>query len=147
MQSILNIQECPVLPQGGHSDKKASSLPTSDLSAPELSLFKQLHSSKMKSLCLGTNFVLLAFLLSGHANAHHAVAVHFDKSQSVKVRGMVVEFELRSPHATIVIDGSIVGEDGNPVGDTERWEIASISAPGLRRLGMDRNTLKPPQMK
>ena len=60
---------------------------------------------------------------------------------------MVVEFELRSPHATIVIDGSIVGEDGNPVGDTERWEIASISAPGLRRLGMDRNTLKPPQMK
>jgi len=99
--------------------------------------------SRMRSLCFGTSFVLLPILLSGHANAHHAVAVHFDKSQSVKVRGTVVEFKLRSPHATIVIDGSIVGEDGNPVGDTERWEIASISAPGLRRLGMDRNTLKP----
>ena len=80
--------------------------------------------------------------MSGQAIAHHAVAAHFDKNKSIAVRGVIVEFKLRSPHATIVIDGSVLDEDSQRSGDVERWEIESISAPGLRRLGIDRNTFK-----
>ncbi|MGY8789556.1 MAG: DUF6152 family protein, partial [Pseudomonadales bacterium] len=37
--------------------------------------------------------------------AHHSFSLHFDMSTRIEIRGTVVDFKLRSPHASMVVDG------------------------------------------
>ena len=89
---------------------------------------------------------VVAFLGIGaipiESNAHHAVSAHFDESQTLTLQGIVVDFKLRSPHATFVLDGALIDDAGRQIGDIQTWEIESISAPGLRRLGIDPDTFQ-----
>lgn len=86
---------------------------------------------------------LAAGVCSASAYAHHSVIAHFDNTREIELRGEVVEFKLRSPHASIVLDG-MAYENGEPLsGTSERWEIESDSLPGLRRNGITADSILP----
>ena len=82
-------------------------------------------------------------LLCTATYAHHSVTTHFDMTRSIEIRGVVVDFKLRSPHASIVVDGQSY-VDGMLQDETvQRWEVESSAAPGLRAMGIDVDTFKP----
>jgi len=77
------------------------------------------------------------------ALAHHSITANFDTGQSVEIRGTVVDFRLRSPHSSMVVDG-IGYIDGVALSsEPERWEIESSALPGLRQRGIDADTFRP----
>jgi hypothetical protein len=82
-------------------------------------------------------------LLAGTVIAHHSVSTHFDMSRNIEIRGTVVDFKLRSPHASLVVDGQSY-VDGVLQDETiQRWEVESSAAPGLRAMGIAPDTFKP----
>jgi hypothetical protein len=81
--------------------------------------------------------------LAAPVSAHHSITANFDTGKSVEIRGVVVDFRLRSPHSSMVIDG-IGYIDGVALStEPERWEIESSALPGLRQRGIDADTFKP----
>ena len=92
--------------------------------------------------CIRTGFpVLLLALGANDAGAHHSTAV-FTMDKVVELRGVVVDFKLRSPHSSFVIDARTFA-DGQQGASVERWEIESEALPVLRTMGIDANTFKP----
>ena len=87
-----------------------------------------------------TGLVVLIALGTGHASAHHSTAV-FAMDKVVELRGVVVDFKLRSPHSSFVIDARTFA-DGQQGASVERWEIESEALPVLRTMGIDANTFK-----
>lgn len=87
---------------------------------------------------------LLGFtaLLSGTASSHHSVTAHFDMSRSIEIRGTVVDFKLRSPHASLVVDGQSYVDGVLQDETVQRWEIESSAAPGLRAMDLTADTFK-----
>ena len=85
--------------------------------------------------------VLLLALGANDAGAHHSTAV-FTMDKVVELRGVVVDFKLRSPHSSFVIDARTFA-DGQQGASVERWEIESEALPVLRTMGIDANTFKP----
>lgn len=83
----------------------------------------------------------LAFVGCSAAWAHHSGAV-FDQTAMIELHGVVVDFKLRSPHASFVIDGRVF-ENGEPKGSLARWEVEWESAPMLRTLGVEPDTFSP----
>jgi hypothetical protein len=79
---------------------------------------------------------------AGHVNAHHSDWI-LDQSTTIELRGTVVEFKLRSPHSTLVIEGATFHEGS--IHDTiERWEIDTPPVgPMFRTLGIHQDTFKP----
>jgi len=77
---------------------------------------------------------------SGHALAHHSTGV-FDTATTIELEGTIVDFKLRNPHASFVIEARIVS-DGEPPGDVATWEIESESVSMLRTLGIDAHTFE-----
>ena len=69
--------------------------------------------------------------------AHHAFAAEFDQNKPVKVRGLVVKWELTNPHSWIDID--VKGPDGKAV----TWMIEGASPNNLYRLGFTKESLPP----
>ena len=91
-----------------------------------------------------SEFGLLYFficLLSVPVLAHHSFTLNFDMSRQIELRGTVVDFKLRSPHSSMVIDGQVV-VNGSPVGEVERWEVESSAAGGLRAMGIQADTFQ-----
>lgn len=96
---------------------------------------KHLHSLTMGLALLSVPFVPAA--------AHHSITANFDTAKQVEIRGTVVDFRLRSPHSSMVIDG-IGYVDGNAMSsEPERWEIESSALPGLRQRGIEADTFRP----
>ena len=81
--------------------------------------------------------VLLFVAFAGPVHAHHAVATHYDRARTIELSGVVVDFQLRSPHTSLVVDVS------EPDGTVERWEIEGNSLPVMRRIGIDETTFAP----
>jgi uncharacterized protein DUF6152 len=67
--------------------------------------------------------------------AHHAFAAEFDQNKPVKVRGLVVKWELTNPHSWIHID--VKSTDGTAV----TWMIEGASPNNLYRLGLTKESL------
>lgn len=85
---------------------------------------------------------VLVSVLAMPAAAHHSFTLNFDMSREIELRGTVVDFKLRSPHSSMVIEGQQF-VDGAPVGAVERWEIESFANGGLRAMGIRPDTFKP----
>ncbi len=87
--------------------------------------------------------VLSALLVAGAARAHHSAAV-FDSDKVIELRGVVVDFKLRSPHSSFVIDAREFSKDGVEIGSgVARWEVESESVPVLRSYGIEPGTFEP----
>jgi hypothetical protein len=70
------------------------------------------------------------------AFAHHG-ASEYDREKTVTVTGTVIHYKLANPHVEIVL------EVKNGAGAIVEWRAEGNSANTMRRLGWDRNTLKP----
>lgn len=81
---------------------------------------------------------LAAFLMvvSLAANGHHSFATHYDGSNIVEISGTLSAVKMRSPHSFFEVD--VI----SPGGETETWEVEAHAVPILRRLGINRDTLK-----
>jgi Family of unknown function (DUF6152) len=84
-----------------------------------------------------------AILIGTTVRAHHSVTTHFDMTRSIEIRGVVVDFKLRSPHASLVVDGQSYVDGVVQDATVQRWEVESSAAPGLRAMGIDNTTFKP----
>ena len=87
--------------------------------------------TKLLSLVAGVGLLLAAVPVW----AHHAFAAEFDQNKPVKVRGVVVKWELTNPHSWIHID--VKGPDGKTV----TWMIEGASPNNLYRLGLTKESL------
>jgi hypothetical protein len=84
-----------------------------------------------------------ACVAQSQAYAHHSITANFDQDREVEIRGTVVDFRLRSPHASLVVDG-IGYIDGVAQSDAAvRWEIESSAGPGLQRRGFQPDSMQP----
>ena len=83
---------------------------------------------------------VFALTLAAQAGAHHSVTTHFDMTRSIEIRGVVVDFKLRSPHASLVVDGQSYVDGVLQDATVQRWEIESSAAPGLRQMGITPDT-------
>ena len=86
--------------------------------------------------------LILALGMSFPVMGHHSFTANFDMASRIEVRGTVVDFKLRSPHSSLIIDGRVY-EDGNPVGEVERWEVESMATAGMRRMGVTADSFRP----
>jgi hypothetical protein len=81
--------------------------------------------------------------LASVAYGHHSVVTHFDMTRTIEIRGTVVDFKLRSPHASMVVEGISYVDGVAQETEAQRWEIESQAAPGLRAMGISRDTFSP----
>jgi hypothetical protein len=70
------------------------------------------------------------------AAAHHSFATHYDGTNIVEISGVLSDVKMRSPHSFFEVD--VI----NDKGETETWEVEAHAVPLLRRLGINRDTLK-----
>lgn len=81
--------------------------------------------------------VLAAALLAAvPAAAHHSAAM-FDGSKLVILRGTVTTFTYLNPHSWISIQGAPEGS-----AEVKRWDVEATSPTALRRIGVEKETLK-----
>jgi hypothetical protein len=76
----------------------------------------------------------LALLLSAAASAHHSTAM-YDMQHTIKVTGVVKQFDWTNPHTFIWLD---VQEEGKTV----EYAVEGMSPNYLSRNGWNHNTLK-----
>ena len=80
--------------------------------------------------------VSMASLSVTAAYAHHSYAATYNSSETLRLEGELMRFELRSPHSYVHLQTT------DASGDVQRWAV-EWSAPGtLSRQGVDRNTLR-----
>ena len=88
----------------------------------------------LKGICL---VPLTCIIVAAHA--HHSVSANFDVSRQIEIRGIVIDFKLRSPHSSLVLRGRAY-ENGSALHDGEQeWEIESSAYKGLLGKGIRRS--------
>jgi hypothetical protein len=91
--------------------------------------------------CLPVSVIVGALFVAARSEAHHSFAV-FDGDKTAEIRGIVVDFKLRNPHSSLVVDG-LVFIDGIPQGrGAERWEIEADATAPMRTSGIDESTFR-----
>jgi hypothetical protein len=79
--------------------------------------------------------------LAGRAEAHHSFSV-FDGEKTIEIRGVVVDFKLRNPHSSLVVDGLAFVDGVSQGRGAERWEIEADATAPMRTSGIDENTFR-----
>ena len=74
-------------------------------------------------------------MISPSAKAHHGTST-FDMSRTATIKGTVVDYQLINPHSELTI--KVQQEDGTTV----EWNVESVSATMLIRVGWKRDTVK-----
>ena len=88
------------------------------------------------------SWVLAGILfLAGGAEAHHSFAV-FDGEKTVEIRGVIVDFKLRNPHSSLVVDGLAFIDGVSQGNEAERWEIEADATAPMRTSGIDESTFR-----
>jgi Family of unknown function (DUF6152) len=91
----------------------------------------------MKARYLFASLILVGIQLSEVSlRAHHATAVQFDISKTVKLQGVVSKLNWANPHAHVLID---VKRDR----ETEHWDVELASPGGIIVSGLSQDLLKP----
>lgn len=85
---------------------------------------------------LAIAFSILLLMATGPALTHHSFATHYDGSNIVEISGVLTDVKMRNPHSFFEVD--VV----NAAGETEHWEVEAHAVPVLRRIGINRDTLK-----
>jgi hypothetical protein len=84
--------------------------------------------------------ILLIFvailLVSTAAYAHHSYAATYDTTKEVKVEGILVQFELRNPHAFVTIKAK------DKEGVMQRWSVEWAGVSQLDNAGIKKESLK-----
>lgn len=80
--------------------------------------------------------MVIAFVFSAAAYAHHSFAGTYLEGETVTIEGDIVQFNIRNPHSFINI--AVADEDGNTV----LWGGEWGSVTQLSQGGVDRFTLK-----
>jgi len=78
----------------------------------------------------------IVMALGGGARAHHAFATYYFEEQRVSIEGVLVEFELKAPHAWV----RILAPDAN--GQIQRYAAEWSNPTRLSRDGIDKDTLR-----
>jgi hypothetical protein len=90
----------------------------------------------MKIMHVFESLLVLAVLAgSPPASAHHSIAA-FDGQQTVKVTGIVKEFQWMNPHAAVVVEGT--AKDGLV---KVRWAVEMQAPNAMMEQGWARDTL------
>ena len=74
--------------------------------------------------------------MSGAAAAHHSFAAYYYEDQSVTIEGVLVEFELKAPHAWIYLLAP------DPQGKVQRYAAEWSNPTRLARDGINQHTLR-----
>lgn len=84
----------------------------------------------------------VAAIAIGRVHAHHSGAVFdLEPEARIELRGVVIDFKLRSPHASFVVDARAFEPNGGELGAAvARWEIEWEAAPLLQTLGVEPDT-------
>jgi hypothetical protein len=75
-------------------------------------------------------------LISTAAYAHHSYAATYDTTKEVKVEGILVQFELRNPHAFVTIKAK------DKEGVMQRWSVEWAGVSQLDNAGIKKESLK-----
>jgi len=86
-----------------------------------------------KNILLITAAILL---ISTAAYAHHSYAATYDTTKEVKVEGILVQFELRNPHAFVTIKAK------DKEGVMQRWSVEWAGVSQLDNAGIKKESLK-----
>jgi uncharacterized protein DUF6152 len=95
----------------------------------------------MQTRFWNASLLFLSVVLAGRALAHHSRAA-YDQAENLEIRGTVVDFKLRSPHSSLIVDGIAIIDGVRESREAERWELESESVPGMRAYGIDADTFK-----
>jgi hypothetical protein len=80
--------------------------------------------------------VVMAFLISAAAYAHHSFAGTYIEGKLVKLEGDIVEFNIRNPHSNIVIE--VTEKDGKKVKWAGEWGgVTQLSQGGVTRFTLE----------
>lgn len=73
--------------------------------------------------------------LAAAVEAHHSGALFYDGDDRISIKGRVLQFSFRNPHAIVEL------EVDSESGGTERWTAETSSPSGLRRRGWSQDSL------
>lgn len=91
-----------------------------------------MHTRRWAFVVVAISFLLLASL---PLLAHHGTA-SFEMTNTVTIKGTVIDYQLINPHTEMTI--KVQQDDGSTV----EWNVESVSATMLVRVGWKRDTLK-----
>ena len=80
--------------------------------------------------------VLAAMLVSIVAYAHHSQQATYDLNKKIEVKGKLVQFMFRNPHAFVTVEAA----DEN--GQLQKWSVEWAGAAQLGGQGVSRDTFK-----
>ena len=86
--------------------------------------------------------VALVSIVLPDAQAHHSPTV-FDLSRTIEIRGTLLDFKLRNPHSSFVMEGEVFVDGVSGGANIARWEIESDATAIMRTSGIDADTFKP----
>ena len=90
----------------------------------------------MKNMMAGLTAAVLVLVSPGSLLALHSLS-RFDTTTPVRVKGVIVRFEVLNPHSILFVDQN--GADG----EVQRWAVEGPSAFQLNRTGFAKDVLKP----
>ncbi len=80
---------------------------------------------------------IVALFTGVTASAHHSFAAYYFENQSTTLEGEVQEFQLRSPHALLLVRAR------TPEGNVETYTAEWSNPRRLTQSGVNKDTLKP----
>ena len=87
-------------------------------------------------VCISAVLVVVIFVLSGPARAHHSRPVFYDMDKKITVTGVVTDVRIINPHSTFFFEVT------EPNGQKTKWIGTTASGAALARAGWTKDTLK-----
>ncbi|HEX5419514.1 MAG TPA: DUF6152 family protein, partial [Gammaproteobacteria bacterium] len=66
----------------------------------------------------------------------------YDRARTIEIRGTIVDFKLRNPHSSFVIEGVRFADGAAQGSGVERWEIEADATAFMRTSGIEADTFR-----